>query len=50
MINDCYVINVVYFNIFDKWLWMDLIFNVYVIDEKGNFLGIGEVCECFCNN
>ena len=35
MINDCHVINAVYSNTLDKWLWMDPTFNAYVTDEKG---------------
>ena len=45
MFNDCHVINAVYSNTLDKWLWMDPTFNAYVTDEKGNLLGIGEVRE-----
>lgn len=43
MINDCHVINAVYSNTLNKWLWMDPTFNAYVSDEKGNLLGISEV-------
>ncbi len=50
MINDCHVINAVYSNTLDKWLWMDPTFNAYVTDEKGNLLGIGEVRERLRNN
>lgn len=34
MINDCHVINAVYSNTLNKWLWMDPTFNAYVTDEK----------------
>lgn len=50
MINDCHVINAVYSNTLNKWLWMDPTFNAYVTDEKGNLLGIGEVRERLRNN
>lgn len=43
MINDCHVINVVYSNTLDKWVWADPTFNAYVTDENGVMLGIGEV-------
>lgn len=43
MINDCHVINAVYSNTLDKWIWMDPTFNAYVMDENGNLLGISEV-------
>lgn len=45
MISDCHVINVVYSNTLDKWLWVDPTFNAYVTDEKGNMLGIADVRE-----
>ena len=37
-INDCHVINVVYSNTLDKWLWVDPSWNAYVMDSKGNLL------------
>ena len=42
-INDCHVINVVYSNTLDKWLWVDPTWNAYVMDDKGNLLSISEV-------
>lgn len=45
MIYDCHVINAVYSNTLDKWIWVDPTFNAYVMDEKGNLLGISEVRE-----
>ena len=42
-INDCHVINVVYSNTLDKWLWVDSTWNAYVMDDKGNLLSISEV-------
>lgn len=44
-ISDCHVINAVFSNTLNKWLWMDPTFNAYVSDDKGNLLGIGEVRE-----
>lgn len=44
-INDCHVINVVYSNTLDKWIWVDPTFNAYVTDENGNLLSIAEVRE-----
>ena len=43
--NDCHVINAVYSNDLDKWVWIDPSFAAYVKDENGNFLGIQEVRE-----
>ncbi|MDR1347548.1 MAG: transglutaminase domain-containing protein [Prevotellaceae bacterium] len=42
---DCHVINCVYSETLQKWLWMDPSFNAYVKDENGNFLSIAEVRE-----
>lgn len=44
-INDCHVINTVYSNTLDKWVWVDPTFNAYVTDENGILLGIAEVRE-----
>src|SRR6185503_17440023 len=41
--NDCHVINVVWSNTLNKWVWMDPTFNAYLRDEKGNYLNIEEV-------
>ena len=48
--NDCHVINSVYSQQLNKWIWIDPSFNAYVKDEKGNFLGIAEVRERLINN
>ena len=48
-IDDCHVINIVYSNILDKWIWMDPTFNAYVTDEKGTMLSIAEVRERLIN-
>ena len=42
---DCHVINMVYSNDLKKWIWMDPTNDAYVMDEKGELLGIGEVRE-----
>ncbi|MCI5057152.1 MAG: hypothetical protein MRY83_13650 [Flavobacteriales bacterium] len=39
---DCHVINMVYSDSLQKWLWMDPTFNTYPIDEKGTPLSIQE--------
>lgn len=46
---DCHVINAVYSNTLDKWIWMDPTFAAYVSDEKGNLLGLSEVRERLVN-
>nr|WP_321411360.1 transglutaminase-like domain-containing protein [uncultured Carboxylicivirga sp.] len=43
--DDCHVINMVYSTQLDKWIWMDPTFAAYVMDEKGELLGIEEVRE-----
>lgn len=40
---DCHVINVVWSETLDKWVWMDPTFNAYVSDAQGNLLSIEEV-------
>lgn len=50
MINDCHVINAVYSNTLDKWIWMDPTFNAYVTDDRGNLLGISEVRQRLKDN
>jgi hypothetical protein len=42
---DCHVINCIYSNTLQKWLWIDPTFNAYVKDENGNLLSIEEVRE-----
>ena len=41
--NDCHVIDVVWSNTLNKWVWMDPTFNAYLRDENGNYLNIEEV-------
>jgi transglutaminase-like putative cysteine protease len=43
--DDCHVINMVYSKELNKWIWIDPTFDAYVMDEKGNLLGIAEVRE-----
>jgi hypothetical protein len=41
--NDCHVIDVVWSDKLNKWVWMDPTFNAYLRDENGNYLNIEEV-------
>lgn len=43
--DDCHVINMVYSKELEKWIWIDPTIDGYVMDEKGNLLGIQEVRE-----
>ncbi|MCB0744439.1 MAG: transglutaminase domain-containing protein, partial [Ignavibacteriae bacterium] len=43
--DDCHVINMVFVDDLNKWIWIDPTFDSYVMDEKGNLLGIQEVRE-----
>ncbi|TCC90124.1 transglutaminase domain-containing protein [Pedobacter frigiditerrae] len=43
--DDCHVINMVYIKNLKKWIWIDPTFDAYVMDEKGNLLGLQEVRE-----
>ncbi|MDR0833880.1 MAG: transglutaminase-like domain-containing protein [Candidatus Symbiothrix sp.] len=42
---DCHVINCVWVDSLQKWIWIDPTFAAYVKDENGNFLSISEVRE-----
>ncbi len=42
---ECHVINIVFSKELHKWLWIDPTNDAYVMDEKGNLLGIEEVRE-----
>ena len=42
---DCHVINTVWVDSLQKWIWLDPTFAAYVKDENGNFLSINEVRE-----
>ncbi len=46
---DCHVINTVYSNDLQKWIWVDPTHDAYVMDEKGELLGLGEVREKLIN-
>ena len=46
---DCHVINMVYSNDLEKWIWIDPSFDAYVMNEKGDLLGIEEVRERLIN-
>ncbi|MFT3978919.1 MAG: transglutaminase-like domain-containing protein [Ferruginibacter sp.] len=48
--DDCHVINMVYLEGKKKWIWIDPTQNAYVMDEKGELLGPGEVRERLVNN
>lgn len=48
--DDCHVINMVYSNDFKKWIWIDPTFDAYVMNEKGELLGIEEVRERLIND
>jgi len=41
--NDCHVINMVYSNDLDKWIWVDPTHDAYIMDETGTLLGFKEV-------
>jgi hypothetical protein len=43
--DDCHVINMVYSSELEKWIWIDPTFDAYVMNEKGELLGIQEVRE-----
>jgi hypothetical protein len=47
---DSHVINMVYSTKLKKWLWMDPTNDAYVMNEKGELLGINEVRERLINN
>lgn len=42
---DCHVINTVYSNTLNKWIWVDPTYNAYLADENGKLLSIEEVRE-----
>jgi hypothetical protein len=48
--DDCHVINMVYSNDLEKWIWIDPTFDAYVMNEKGELLGLAEVRERLINN
>lgn len=46
---DCHVINMVFSNDLNKWIWIDPSFDAYILNEKGELLGIEEVRERLIN-
>jgi len=48
--DDCHVINMVYCNDLKKWIWADPTFDAYVMNEKGQLLGLAEVRDRLINN
>ncbi|MDD5150021.1 MAG: transglutaminase domain-containing protein [Flavobacterium sp.] len=46
---DCHVINMVYSNDLKKWIWIDPTNDAYVMNEKGELLGLAEVRERLIN-
>jgi len=48
--NDCHVINMVFAESLNKWIWIDPSFDAYVMNEKGEMLGIAEVRERLIND
>ncbi|MEM9822833.1 MAG: transglutaminase domain-containing protein [Bacteroidota bacterium] len=42
---DCHVINTVYANDLQKWIWVDPTHDAYIMDETGTLLGLEEVRE-----
>ncbi len=47
--DECHVINEVYSTQLKKWVWIDPTFDAYVMNEKGELLGIREVRERLIN-
>ncbi len=47
---DCHVINMVYINSLNKWVWMDPTFEAFVMDENSNLLSIEEVRQRLIND
>jgi len=45
IVNECHVINMVYSEQLDKWIWIDPTHDAYIMDEKGELLGLSEVRE-----
>jgi hypothetical protein len=48
--NDCHVINSVYSKQLNKWIWLDPTFDAYVMNEKGELLGLQEVRNRLTND
>jgi len=48
--NDCHVINMVFIESLNKWIYIDPTHDLYVMNEKGELLGIEEVRERLIND
>lgn len=48
--DDCHVINMVFSNELKKWIWIDPTFDAYVMNEKGELLGLEEIREKLINS
>jgi len=48
--NDCHVINSVFSHQLNKWIWVDPEFDAYVMNEKGELLGLQEVRDRLIND
>ena len=48
--SDCHVINMVFSETLNKWIYIDPTHDLYVMNEKGELLGIEEVRERLINN
>jgi Transglutaminase-like superfamily len=47
--NDCHVINIVWINDLNKWVWVDPTNDAYVMNEMGELLSVEEVRERLVN-
>jgi len=47
--NDCHVINMVFSQQLNKWIWIDPTHDAYIMDEKGELLGLSEVRKKLIN-
>jgi len=47
---DCHVINSVYSNQLQKWIWLDPEYDAYIMNENGTLLGLQEVRNRLINN
>ena len=48
--NDCHVINMVFSNDLNKWIWIDPTHDAYIMDETGMLLGLEEVRKRLIEN
>lgn len=47
--SDCHVINMVFSEQLNKWIWIDPTHDAYIMDENGRLLGLSEVREKLIN-